>query len=356
MVGLSGGVDSSIAALLLQQQGYDVSALFMKNWEEDDNDQYCSAGIDLEDAENTARQLNIPLLTRNFSSEYWDRVFQYFLTEYRLGRTPNPDVICNKEIKFKTFLEHALNLGADYIATGHYANKQTSNGFCRLMKAADEQKDQTYFLYALNQQQLSTAMFPLGKLKKDQVREMAKQAGLENFAKKDSTGICFIGERNFKEFLTKYLPAKPGDICNDAGQIIGSHDGLMYYTLGQRQGLRIGGRKDSNGQPWFVIDKNLDTNQLIVAQGHNHPLLLSKKLIAKDLNWICQAPQTIPFHCRAKTRYRQAEQDCTITQLDAKSCEVVFQQQQRAVTPGQSVVFYYGNECLGGGIIDSTSR
>jgi tRNA-specific 2-thiouridylase len=328
----------------------------MKNWEEDDSERYCSAAIDLEDAEKVSQQMDIDLLTRNFSAEYWDRVFQYFLEEYKFGRTPNPDVICNKEIKFKTFLEHALTLGADYIATGHYARTETFGGYVHLLKGKDQNKDQSYFLYALNQSQLSKALFPLGELNKSQVRAIAEQQGFVNYAKKDSTGICFIGERHFKDFLKRYLPANPGEMRTPEGELIGKHDGLMYYTLGQRQGLGIGGRQDSNGQPWFVVGKDLSHNILTVAQGHDHAWLFSQRLIAKNLNWICQAPHALPFACHAKTRYRQADQACHITQLDNGTCEVVFDEPQRAVTPGQSVVFYYGEECLGGGIIDSTSQ
>jgi tRNA-specific 2-thiouridylase len=360
IVGMSGGVDSSVAAYLLQKQGHRVQGLFMKNWEEDDNDGYCSAAVDLEDAEQVSRRLGLDLLTRNFSAEYWDRVFHYFLEEYKYGRTPNPDVICNKEIKFKTFLEHALNLGADYIATGHYARVVTSGSFVHLLKGKDQNKDQSYFLYALNQKQLSKALFPLGELSKTQVRAIAEQLGLANYSKKDSTGICFIGERNFKDFLKRYLPANPGDMRNPEGELIGKHDGLMYYTLGQRQGLGIGGRQDGSGEPWFVVDKDLASNTLIVAQGHDHTRLFSRRLIAKNLNWICQPPQNFPFSCAAKTRYRQSDQACEIVRMndgdDDASCEVVFAAPQRAVTPGQSVVFYQGEECLGGGIIDSTSQ
>ena len=360
IVGMSGGVDSSVAAYLLLQQGHRVQGMFMKNWEEDDNDRYCSAAVDLEDAEKVSHRLGVPLLTRNFSAEYWDRVFQYFLDEYKFGRTPNPDVICNKEIKFKTFLEHAMNLGADYIATGHYARVASSGGFVHLLKGKDQNKDQSYFLHALDQHQLSKALFPLGELNKTHVRAIAEQQGFINFAKKDSTGICFIGERNFKDFLKRYLPAKPGEMRTPDGKLIGEHDGLMYYTLGQRQGLGIGGRQDGDGQPWFVVAKDLASNTLIVAQGHDHPLLFSQRLIAKSINWICQPPTELPLSCNAKTRYRQADQACQIIRLEDKgsqnSCEVVFAEPQRAVTPGQSVVFYQGDECLGGGIIDSTSQ
>ena len=356
IVGMSGGVDSSVAAYLLLQQGYNVQGLFMKNWEEDDDERYCSAAIDLEDAAKVSRKLEIDLLTRNFSAEYWDRVFHYFLEEYKFGRTPNPDVICNKEIKFKTFLDHALTLGADFIATGHYARTKISGSFVRLLKGKDHNKDQSYFLYALDQRQLSKAMFPLGELTKSEVRAIAAQQGFANFDKKDSTGICFIGERNFKDFLKQYLPAKPGDMRTPEGKLIGKHDGLMYYTLGQRQGLGIGGRQDSNGQPWFVVDKDLSNNTLIVAQGHDHPMLFSQRLTAKNLNWICEVPTPLPFSCYAKTRYRQVDQACQLIRLENDFCEVVFDEPQRAVTPGQSVVFYQGEECMGGGIIDTTAQ
>lgn len=351
IVGLSGGVDSSVAAYLLLKQGYDVQALFMKNWEEDDDEEYCSAEVDLEDATSICKKLNIKLYTRNFSSEYWDKVFSYFLQEYNSGRTPNPDIICNKEIKFKTFLEHALEMGADHIATGHYARVAFSNGYYRLFKAKDENKDQTYFLHALGQKQLSKSWFPLGELTKSEVRQIAKEAGFDNYAKKDSTGICFIGERKFKDFLGQYLPAKPGEIQTPEGKTIGTHDGLMYYTLGQRQGLGIGGSSSGTGEAWYVIGKNLEKNVLIVGQGHDHPMLFSTKLIARNLNWIAEPPANIPFKCSAKIRYRQQDQACTITLLENESCEVVFDLPQRAVTPGQSVVFYKDDECLGGGVI-----
>jgi tRNA-specific 2-thiouridylase len=351
VVGVSGGVDSSVAARLLQQQGYDVHGLFMKNWEEDDDEEFCSAAVDLEDAQQVCDTLKIPLHTRNFASEYWDNVFTYFLDEYRRGRTPNPDVLCNKEIKFKTFLEQALELGASHIATGHYARVQYRDGYFRLLKAKDSNKDQTYFLHALNQHQLSKTLFPLGELTKPEVRQLAEQAHFANYQKKDSTGICFIGERKFKEFLSRYLPAQPGEMHTPDGQCIGQHDGLMYYTLGQRQGLGIGGSKDASGEPWYVVGKNLDDNILLVAQGHDHPLLFKKELKADQLNWIAETPEPIPFSCTAKTRYRQADQPCTITQLQNDQCTVVFDQPQRAVTPGQSVVFYRDDECLGGGVI-----
>lgn len=356
IIGLSGGVDSSVAALLLTQQGYAVQGLFMKNWEEDDDSGHCSAEEDLQDAGAIAGQLRIPLHTRNFSAEYWDNVFQYFLHEYQRGRTPNPDVMCNKEIKFKTFLEHALELGADHIATGHYARVQHDSHGYHLLKAKDLNKDQTYFLYTLGQEQLAKTLFPLGELTKPEVRRLAEQMGFANAGKKDSTGICFIGERNFKEFLSRYLPAQRGEMRTPEGELMGYHDGLMYYTLGQRQGLGIGGQQGSNGDPWYVVDKNMGSNTLIVAQGHNHPLLFSQALDASELSWVVEAPGQTPFPCRAKTRYRQADQDCTITALDDGQCHVSFAQAQRAVTPGQSIVFYQGDECLGGGIIDTIYR
>ena len=351
VIGLSGGVDSSVAALLLKQQGYQLQAIFMKNWEEDD-DEYCSAEEDLDDAAKVAAKLDIPLLTRNFSGEYWETVFQYFLDEYKKGRTPNPDILCNREIKFKTFLEHAIDLGAEFIATGHYARRAKRDGKFRLLKAKDHNKDQTYFLHQLNQYQLSKSLFPLGELEKSDVRALAEQSGFENFAKKDSTGICFIGERKFREFLSQYLPAKPGNIKTVEGDTIGKHDGLMYYTLGQRQGLGIGGSTKGDGQPWYVVKKNLQYNELIVAQGHDHPALFSTGLIATNVHWIADKPDRIPYRCFAKTRYRQSDQACTIVKLDESSCEVEFDQPQRAVTPGQSVVFYREDECLGGAVID----
>lgn len=356
MVGMSGGVDSSVAALMLQQQGHNIRGLFMKNWEEDDEKGYCSATIDLEDAAAVAKQLGIELLTRNFSSEYWDNVFQDFLVEYRRGRTPNPDVICNKEIKFKVFLNHALDLGSEYIATGHYARIEYRDGCYRLLKACDKDKDQSYFLYTLQQRQLSKAVFPLGELHKSDVRLQAKRVHFGNFAKKDSTGICFIGKRKFKVFLGQYLPAQPGDIRTPEGVYLGEHQGLMYHTIGQRQGLGIGGHQGHGGDPWYVVDKRLADNTLLVAQGHNNPLLFSQGLTAKNLHWVTQAPGPVSFRCTAKTRYRQQDQMCTIESLTGDQCVVWFEQPQRAITPGQSVVFYRGDECLGGGIIDTRTN
>jgi tRNA-specific 2-thiouridylase len=351
IVGLSGGVDSSVAAYLLKEQGYNVQALFMKNWEEDDKDEYCSAALDLEDSNKICEKLNITLHTRNFSTEYWDKVFSYFLDEYRLGRTPNPDVICNKEIKFKTFLEHALKIGANHIATGHYARVRYSDGHFKLFKAKDLNKDQTYFLYALNQQQLSKSWFPLGDLTKPEVRQIAEKVGFSNFSKKDSTGICFIGERKFKEFLNRYIPSQPGEMRTHEGELIGRHDGLMFYTYGQRQGLGIGGLTNGSGDAWYVLEKDLEKNILYVGQGHNHPMLFRSKLTATQVNWISDRPSNSSFQCMAKTRYRQQDQACTVSQLDKNTCEVVFDNPQRAITPGQSVVFYSKEECLGGGVI-----
>lgn len=351
MLGISGGVDSAVAAYLLRGQGLDLQAMFMKNWDEDDDQGHCPAAEDLADAEAVCRQLGIPLHARNFASEYWDNVFSEFLAEYRAGRTPNPDVLCNREIKFKTFLEHAVELGADHMATGHYARVAHRDGLFRLLKARDANKDQSYFLHALNQAQLAHALFPLGELTKPEVRRIAEQQGFANAKKKDSTGICFIGERKFKQFLGRFLPAQPGDMRTTEGEWVGRHDGLMYYTLGQRQGLGIGGSRGGNGEPWYVVGKDLANNTLIVGQGHDHPLLLRDGLQAARLHWIAERPARLPFRCQAKTRYRQADQACTITALDGDRAEVVFDHAQRAVTPGQSVVFYQGDECLGGGII-----
>jgi tRNA-uridine 2-sulfurtransferase len=349
-VGLSGGVDSSVAALLLQQQGYCVEGLFMKNWEEDDNENYCAAAADLADAQAVCDRLNIPLHAVNFSVEYWDKVFEYFLQEYRAGRTPNPDVLCNKEIKFHAFLNYALDKGADFIATGHYVRKKTKNNIHFLLKGSDSNKDQSYFLYALRQHQIAPSLFPVGDLPKSEVRRLAKIAGFVNHEKKDSTGICFIGERKFKDFLQKYIPAHPGEIETSTGEIVGQHDGLMYYTLGQRQGLGIGGRRNASDKPWYVIGKDLERNVLKVAQGHHHSELLSTSLTFSHANWIANVP-TFPLPCFAKTRYRQLETACDVTRLSDDKFAVHFQEPQWAITPGQSVVFYQGDICLGGGII-----
>ncbi|MGD8911027.1 MAG: tRNA 2-thiouridine(34) synthase MnmA [Chromatiales bacterium] len=352
IVGLSGGVDSSVAALLLQRQGYLVEGLFMKNWEEDDTKEYCSAAEDLYDAQVVADQLAIPLHKVNFASEYWDRVFSYFLDEYRAGRTPNPDVLCNREIKFRAFLDFAREqLAASQIATGHYAALKRRDGIQQLIRAEDEEKDQTYFLYMLNQSQLHHTRFPLGDLKKQQVREIARQAGFPNHKKKDSTGICFIGERKFRDFLQRYLPAQPGDIVTPQGEVVGRHQGLMYYTLGQRQGLGIGGRQDALEAPWYAVGKDLDHNHLIAAQGHDHPLLLSTTLEADQLHWVAGDAPALPLACQARIRHRQPLQACQILPADDGHCRVVFEQPQRAITPGQAVVFYQHRECLGGGTI-----
>lgn len=355
IVGLSGGVDSSVAALLLLQQGWQVEGLFMKNWEEDDDQEYCAAAEDLKDARSIADQLGIELHTVNFSTEYWDRVFSYFLEEYRAGRTPNPDILCNSEIKFKAFLDYALGLGADYIATGHYA-RVSHDAPCSLLKLAEDQdKDQTYFLYRLNQHQLSHSLFPLGDLTKQAVRDIARQENFTNHKKKDSTGICFIGERRFRDFLSQYLPANPGDIVTPDGDIIGHHQGLMYYTLGQRQGLGIGGVRGTDNTPWFVAGKDLENNRLIAVQGHQHELLMCDYLVAEQIHWISTKPQESSFVCLSRSRHRQALQLCQV-KLENDLCKVTFDQPQRSATPGQSIVFYSDGICLGGGVIKSTGK
>ncbi|MCF6325634.1 MAG: tRNA 2-thiouridine(34) synthase MnmA [Gammaproteobacteria bacterium] len=357
IVGMSGGVDSSVTALLLQQQGLSVSGVFMKNWQDKDPDGTCPAAIDANDAMRVCDKIGIPMDAVNFASEYWDRVFQYFLDEYKSGRTPNPDILCNKEIKFKAFLDYAIQQGADKIATGHYARITEKDGHFKLLKGKDNNKDQSYFLYTLGQTQLSKALFPLGELPKSEVRKIAADAGFENHAKKDSTGICFIGEREFKTFLNTYLPAQPGEIQTLDGKIIGKHDGLMFHTIGQRKGLKIGGLKeDSSGQPWYVVDKNLEQNVLFVAQGTDHPALFKQALNAIDLHWVSGQAPTPPYHCSAKVRYRQQDQPCTITLIKDGIANVQFEQPQRAITPGQSIVFYNQDECLGGGIINQAGN
>ncbi len=352
IVGLSGGVDSSVAAKLLLDQGYLVEGLFMKNWEEDDESGYCSAEEDLADAQQVADQLGIPLHTVNFSHEYWERVFEHFLTEYRSGRTPNPDILCNKEIKFRAFLEHALELGADKIATGHYAQMKEHDGTFQLLKGVDHNKDQSYFLHLLNQRQLSHALFPLGTMEKSEVRAIAEQSGFSNADKKDSTGICFIGERNFRGFLNQYIPAQPGEIQTPDGEVIGHHQGLMYHTLGQRKGLGIGGLTNYSEEPWYAVAKDLKNNILIAGQQKNHPLLMSQTLYSERIHWI-GSPSPLPLHCMAQHRYRQTDQSCTILESTSKGATIHFDQPQRAVTPGQSVVFYGDNQCLGGAVINS---
>jgi len=350
VVGMSGGVDSSVAALLLKQQGYDVLGIFMKNWDETDEYGHCTAEEDFKDVQKVAEQIGIPAYSVNFEEKYAEKVFSYFLDEYKRGRTPNPDVMCNREIKFGEFLDKALELDADYIALGHYAQVEYDNGEYKLLRGIDQGKDQTYFLNSLNQYQLSKAMFPIGHLPKKEVRKIAEEAGLATAKKKDSTGICFIGERDFKEFLTRFLPAIPGEIKTLDGEVKGKHEGLMYYTLGQRRGIGLGG--SGSGEPWFVADKDINNNILYVVQGANHPSLLSKGLFATDINWISGKPMDESFICTAKFRYRQPDQKVTVYVKENNSCEVIFDQPQKAITPGQSVVFYQGEQCLGGGIID----
>ncbi len=357
IVGMSGGVDSSVTALKLLEQGHHVTGLFMKNWEEDDGTEYCTAMEDLADAQQVCDKLGIELKTVNFSAEYWDKVFEVFLSEFKAGRTPNPDILCNKHVKFKAFLNYAIeDLGAEYIATGHYARVAEKNGEFFLLKGLDPNKEQSYFLYTLGQKQLSHTLFPIGHLHKPEIRALAKNAGFNNYKKKDSTGICFIGERKFTEFLQQYLPTKPGDMLTPEGRYIGQHQGLMYYTLGQRQGLGIGGVKNAPDEPWYVLDKNLENNILIVGQGHDHPLLLHNTLEASQLDWCSNNPLTEPLRCTAKTRYRQADQTCLLEPIGDDRCRALFDQPQRAITPGQSVVFYEGDVCLGGGIIDSKTN
>ncbi len=352
IIGLSGGVDSAVSAYLLQQQGYQVEALFMKNWEEDDTEDYCSAAVDLADARQVCEQLDIPLHSVNFASEYWDRVFSYFLAEYQAGRTPNPDIMCNREIKFRAFLDYALDLGASHIATGHYARNRITDHGTQLLRGLDHNKDQSYFLYALNSEQLSRALFPVGHLQKAEVRLIAEQQGFDVFNKKDSTGICFIGERKFRDFLQRFLPAQPGQIQTLEGKTIGAHSGLMYYTIGQRQGLGIGGLQEASEQPWFVVDKDLKQNILVVAQGHDHPALFHRACLIEDLHWIFPFEIQLPFRCSAKIRYRQQDQPCTIVAIDDQQARVEFDDAQRAITPGQALVFYQQEVCLGGGTID----
>ena len=353
IVGMSGGVDSSVAAYLLIQQGYQVEGLFMKNWDEDDDTEYCTAMADLADAQQVCDRLGIVLHTANFAADYWDNVFEHFLAEYRAGRTPNPDILCNREIKFKVFLDYAQILGADLIATGHYSRAASVEGQTRLLKGLDNNKDQSYFLHAVNQEAFARSLFPVGELDKPEVRKIAEEQGFITSNKKDSTGICFIGERRFKDFLEQYIPAQPGDMVTPEGEVIGQHQGLMFYTLGQRQGLGIGGVKNrTSDEPWYSLQKDLDNNILVVGQGGNHPLLFTDKLRAENLNWINDLPEA-PFSCVAKTRYRQPDQECLVTPTE-NGCEVSFVKPQRAVTPGQSVVFYQGDHCLGGGVIEST--
>lgn len=361
IVGMSGGVDSSVAALLLIQQGYQVEGLFMKNWEEDDDSEYCTAKADLDDAQAVCDRLSIHLHTANFAAEYWDGVFEHFLNEYRAGRTPNPDILCNREIKFKAFLEYATELGADFIATGHYVRSRMENGVTHLLKGLDTNKDQSYFLSAVNEDCLQRSLFPVGHLEKSEVRALASEHGFVTHAKKDSTGICFIGERKFSDFLQRYLPAQPGQIETVDGEAIGQHQGLMYHTYGQRQGLGIGGLREHDEAPWYVVGKDLERNVLIVAQGSEHPALFSQGLIASQVAWINHQAPALPLRCTAKIRYRQPDQWCTVDfdsqQVDdTVTLKVAFDQAQRAVTPGQTIVFYHNEICLGGGVIEHYVR
>ena len=351
--GMSGGVDSSVSAFILQQQGYQVEGLFMKNWEEDDDTDYCTAAADLADAQAVCDKLGIKLHKINFAAEYWDNVFEHFLNEYKAGRTPNPDILCNKEIKFKAFLEYAAeDLGANYIATGHYVRRCGADDNAQLLRGLDTNKDQSYFLYTLSTKQVGQSLFPVGDIEKPIVRAIAEDLGLVTAKKKDSTGICFIGERKFKDFLARYLPAQPGNIRTVEGDIIGRHDGLMYHTLGQRKGLGIGGVKGASEEAWYVVEKDLVNNELIVAQGHDHSALLSTGLIAQQLHWVDRQPIREPLRCTVKTRYRQTDVPCTIEPIDDESIKVIFDEPQIAVTPGQSAVFYLDEVCLGGGIIE----
>lgn len=351
VIGMSGGVDSSVAALLLKEQGYEVIGVFMKNWDDTDEFGVCTATEDYEDVRTVCDQIGIPYYAVNFEQQYWDKVFTYFLDEYKAGRTPNPDVMCNKEIKFKAFMDHAKNLGADFLATGHYAQVvETENGVA-MLRGVDQNKDQTYFLNQLSQEQLQQVMFPLGHLQKNEVREIAEAAGLATAKKKDSTGICFIGERNFKEFLSQYLPARPGDMQTMDGEVVGRHDGLMYYTIGQRHGLGIGGA----GEPWFVIGKDLERNVLLVGQGFHHDALYSTSLSATALNFCTARELPEEFQCTAKFRYRQPDTAVTV-KVTGHEAIVTFAEPVRAITPGQAVVFYDGEECLGGATIDQVFK
>jgi len=370
VVGLSGGVDSSVAAWLLKQQGYEVVGLFMKNWEDDDDDEYCSSRQDWLDAASVADLLGIDIEAVNFAAEYRERVFSAFLAEYSAGRTPNPDVLCNAEIKFRAFLDHALRLGAEHIATGHYARvrlvasdgriaqdgeralARVGDGRFELLRGVDPGKDQSYFLHRLNQAQLARTLFPVGGLLKSEVRRIAREIGLPNAAKRDSTGICFIGERPFREFLNRYLPMKPGPIRTPDGKVVGEHVGLSFYTLGQRKGIGVGGTREGSGEPWFVARKDMASNTLWIVQGHDHPWLLANTLVAADASWINGDPPMAGARLTAKTRYRQADAPCTVTAIDGNHFTLAFASPQWAATPGQSAVLYEGDACLGGGVID----
>ena len=353
IVGVSGGVDSSVAALLLARAGRPVSGLFMQNWE-DDGSGDCRAEDDRRDAVAVCGRIGIPIHFRNFAGEYWAEVFEHFIAEYRSGRTPNPDVLCNREIKFKTFLDEARSLGAEHIATGHYARIDHQGARWRLLRAADRTKDQSYFLHQLGQAQLAATEFPIGHLDKTQVRELARAAGLPTAAKKDSTGICFIGERNFREFLSRYLPAQPGDILSVDGQRVGEHSGAFFYTIGQREGLHIGGIRGRDASPWYVVGKDVARNRIIVDQGTDSPWLYSRRVETEAIHWVSGAPPASNFHCTAKTRYRQDDQPCRVTVREDGTLVALFDSPQRAVTAGQSLVLYDGAACLGGAVIAHT--
>ncbi|MDX9688621.1 tRNA 2-thiouridine(34) synthase MnmA [Halopseudomonas formosensis] len=352
IVGMSGGVDSSVSAALLLEQGYQVEGLFMKNWDEDDGTEYCTAKEDLADAQAVSDKLGIKLHTANFAAEYWDNVFEHFLEEYQAGRTPNPDILCNREIKFKAFLEYALSLGADLIATGHYARRADRDGQSLLLRGVDTNKDQSYFLHAVGGEQLARTLFPVGELEKPEVRRIAEKYELATARKKDSTGICFIGERRFSDFLKRYLPAQPGEIQTTDGKVIGRHHGLMYHTIGQRQGLGIGGLQGASDDPWYVLRKDLDRNVLVVGQGNDHPWLFSSALECSLIYWVNPMDIQEPLRLTAKVRYRQPDQDCTLEPVEG-GWLIRFDEPQRAVTPGQSIVFYQGEVCLGGGVIET---
>ena len=356
VVGMSGGVDSSVSAWLLKQQGYDVLGLFMKNWEDDDDDEYCSSRQDWLDAVSVADLIGIDIEAVNFSAEYKDRVFAEFLREYAAGRTPNPDVLCNAEIKFKAFLDHAVALGAEHIATGHYARVRRADEGVQLLRGVDESKVQSYFLHRLNQDQLRRTLFPVGELPKSEVRRIADSIGLPNARKKDSTGICFIGERPFREFLARYLPTRPGPMRGAHGELLGEHMGLAFYTLGQRKGIGLGGRRESDGQPWFVARKDVASNTLYVVQGHDHPWLQSSRLSATDVSWVSGNAPPAGARLGAKTRYRQRDSACLVLQADSRHLQLEFPHPQWAVTPGQSAVLYDGDACLGGGIIELAAQ
>ncbi len=353
IVGMSGGVDSSVSAALLLEQGYQVEGLFMKNWDEDDGTDYCTAMDDLADAQAVSDKLGIKLHTANFAAEYWDNVFEHFLEEYEAGRTPNPDILCNREIKFKAFLDYALALGADLIATGHYVRRAERDGQTLLLRGLDGNKDQSYFLHAVAAEQIARTLFPVGELEKPEVRRIAERYELATARKKDSTGICFIGERRFSDFLKQYLPAQPGDIQTIDGEVIGRHHGLMYHTIGQRQGLGIGGLQGAGDEPWYVLKKDLSNNILVVGQGNNHPWLFASALTCSNIYWVNQSPATTqPVRLTAKVRYRQPDQSCVL-ESTPEGYRIVFDEPQRAVTPGQSVVLYQDDICLGGGVIET---